>query len=65
MKWYNLKQNKCPQCDKDLDFTNPQLFSCECGFKISEKRFKEITTDQTKQAVNSYFEKRGEQNLYD
>jgi len=63
MKWYNLKSNKCPQCSKQLQFD--QGIYCGCGFKISEQRYKEITSDMTKQSVNSYFKERGEQNLYD
>lgn len=40
MKWFNLKNNKCPQCSKAL-----YGYSCPCGFRISEKRWKEIVAD--------------------
>ena len=63
MKWFNLKQNKCPQCGKDLEFTDG--IHCGCGFRISEQRYKEITSDMAKKSVDSYFRQRGEQNLYD
>ena len=47
MKWFNLKKNKCPKCGKDLMFglgVPKGMLMCNCGFKISEKRCKEIVT---------------------
>lgn len=51
MKWFNLKQNKCPDCNKDFTrnlTTYPlegnQMLAHNCGFKISEQRYKEIVS---------------------
>jgi len=51
MKWQMLKKNRCPQCMKDLAWSQgfedlENHFSCNCGFKISEKRFREIVDSQ-------------------
>lgn len=52
MKWQNLKNNKCPQCNKDFmvglnveSNMQPAIFTHKCGFKISEQRYKEIVSD--------------------
>jgi|WetSurMetagenome_2_1015567.scaffolds.fasta_scaffold758200_2 hypothetical protein len=44
MKWSNLKYNKCPQCDKVLQFK--EGIGCKCGFRISEAKMQKIITDQ-------------------
>ncbi len=47
MKWNNLKQNKCPQCNKgfmamgNTTFENGKI-TCKCGFSITEKKMSEI-----------------------
>lgn len=45
MKWINLKNNKCPQCNKDfmkgMAFVNSTFYH-PCGFRILETRYKEI-----------------------
>ena len=50
MKWQNLKQNKCPKCNKTFGTAafSQQLgfIICSCGFKISNKRFSEIVNSQ-------------------
>lgn len=56
MDWSNLTINKCPKCSKDLaeaKFPDAHLntFECSCGFRISEKRYKEIVTSMEKQAL--------------
>ena len=57
MKWFNLKRNKCPSCGKDLtDKIDGNFFRCPCGFKISFRRFKEITSSQTTQDLDRYFD---------
>lgn len=52
MKWANLKENKCPQCDGDftkgmgvirLEKENDKLLTHPCGFKIRERKFNDIT----------------------
>lgn len=48
MKWWNLKNNKCPQCNKDwvFDLTAVDgLLVHGCGFRISEIRYQEIVND--------------------
>ena len=53
MKWYNLKVNKCPQCNKTFlssSFSKRLGYIvCLCGFTISNKRFSEIVNSQVKQ----------------
>lgn len=51
MKWHNLKNNKCPKCNKDCAITQPfnfvpatQMLEHKCGFKISMQRYKEIVS---------------------
>lgn len=51
MNWFNLKKNKCPQCNKDFlknlkveSNTQPSMFTHSCGFKISEQKYKEIVS---------------------
>jgi len=57
MKWDNLKKNRCPSCGKD--WSNPKNVKyiteealktnhivCNCGFKISNKRMREIVNDK-------------------
>lgn len=50
MIWSNLKKNKCPRCSrylKNLDLKDPSMretFYCPCGFTISLRRFKELTS---------------------
>jgi len=60
MKWKNLKENKCPQCDKSFGY---KAFSqrlgyivCDCGFKISNKRFSEIVNSQVNQDIEKELE---------
>ncbi len=52
MKWINLKNNICPQCNKDFmkglvveSNMRPTLFTHKCGFKITEKRYQEIVSE--------------------
>lgn len=45
LKWWNLKRNKCPQCNKDwaMDLTAVDgLLAHGCGFKIRESKYKSI-----------------------
>lgn len=47
MKWWNLKKNKCPKCDKDWAYDleiRGHLMRHKCGFIISKKKYKEIVT---------------------
>jgi DNA-directed RNA polymerase subunit RPC12/RpoP len=49
MNWHNLRENRCPKCSKDLivdadNNTNDDYFYCECGFRISAKKFKSLVT---------------------
>ena len=54
MKWSNLKQNKCPKCDKAFGFPAFQkngFIQCDCGFIIREKRYSEIVSSQINQNI--------------
>lgn len=49
MNWNNLKQNKCPSCDKPFKYSSFQqkgFITCSCGFTIREKRYSEIVNSQ-------------------
>ena len=56
MKWSNLKQNKCPNCNKSwsttwgIKFENGVII-CKCGFKISEKKMSEIVSDKVDREI--------------
>lgn len=57
MNWQNLRKNKCPQCNKDFVkglTVVAKMFFHECGFKISEEKFKEITTQMNDQDLKNY-----------
>lgn len=58
MNWQNLKKSKCPQCNKDFTRglsvkSNMQavMYTHNCGFKISEQRYKEIVSDMVEQKL--------------
>lgn len=40
MNWKNLKENKCPTCNKALK-TQGVYLKCKCGFIISLSKFNE------------------------
>lgn len=51
LNWNNLKRNKCPRCNKLLDFQSDQNIGSEvpmllctlaCGFMISYSKFSEF-----------------------
>lgn len=49
--WYNLKKNKCPECNRDFMLgltmvTTDQKLTMKhkCGFTITEQRYKEIVS---------------------
>lgn len=53
MNWRNLKLNKCAKCGKDLAKATYHMgmIECDCGFRISNERFKEIVNDQVKNQI--------------
>lgn len=45
MNWKNLKQNKCPNCNKELIPRSTGMISCDnmkCDFKIKPAKMSEI-----------------------
>lgn len=43
MQWDNLINKDCPRCGKGLEeFVHLNVWKCECGFRISDYRLKEI-----------------------
>lgn len=46
MKWFNLKQNKCPKCNKDFliyaKFYPSGSIECKCGFFITKEKMDEL-----------------------
>lgn len=55
-KWYNLKSNKCPKCNRDWLVHNNANFGadnvvCKCGFKITSKRMSEIVNDKVNREI--------------
>lgn len=57
MKWHNLKSNLCPQCGADLiGKLVGHIFECDCGFRISMMRFKEIVGSMVEKELDEYEE---------
>lgn len=54
MKWCNLKQNKCPKCNKTFNNFSETFIKCPCGFTISLKKFNEIVSDQNNRTVSKF-----------
>lgn len=55
MKWYNLKQNKCPKCDAYLHWDEAGNLYCvtfDCKFLISQMRFRAIVSNQITEDLN-------------
>lgn len=47
MNWSNLREHKCPQCNKIFSSGALDLYIyCDCGFTISLERFEEIVMSQ-------------------
>ena len=58
LDWENLRRNKCPKCSKDLAKSiniKTMIFECPCGFKISQKRYKEIVTNTFKPRFEKHY----------
>jgi len=56
MKWFNLKNNKCPQCSKDWVFQSPDArgrIRCDCGFSIHKNRAQEIISSMVSKQIDS------------
>ncbi len=50
MKWERLKDNRCPECNSVLIFSDFNMFRCSlCNFKIKEIRFNEIMSSLSRQ----------------
>lgn len=45
MKWSNLEDGLCPQCDKRLNEVG-DMMKCECGFIIATRRAMQIIRDR-------------------
>jgi tRNA(Ile2) C34 agmatinyltransferase TiaS len=49
MHWDSLQKNQCPKCSGKLEWgTERGIFCSKCGFKISEQKMKEITSNLTR-----------------
>lgn len=45
MNWGQLQDGQCPACETRLFYSeDTMMFNCKCGFKITESRYKEITS---------------------
>jgi len=57
MDWKKLKENLCPSCSKLLSRFNPvtKIFSCGCGFSISELRFKQIVAKEVEDEIDQEY----------
>lgn len=58
MKWFNLKNNKCPKCGKDTALKSPynfvpatDMFEHPCGFKISTRKLESIVADMNNKSL--------------
>lgn len=58
LDWKKLRQNKCPQCGRDLDYIVGGNFECQCTFRISEAEFKSVTMDMNNREVEKDFNKK-------
>lgn len=65
MYWINLKSNKCPKCAKVFAHFVNKMIRCQCGFTISETKFKIIleklnrrqpinTEEDNQEALNNF-----------
>lgn len=53
MIWSNLKKNICPECNRNLvdhAVYTETMIECECGFRISQRKYKQIVTNMISQA---------------
>jgi len=57
MNWKNLRINKCPACDKDfvegLSYLPGGQMQHDCGFTITEGKYRGIVSNQTTTMLNS------------
>lgn len=55
MKWSNLQNGDCPKCGAQLkqDVEYDRLI-CDCSFKISNAKFKTITSNQAEGRVRVF-----------
>lgn len=66
MKWFNLKQNKCPSCEKAITgyhFFPGNLMKHPCGFTITVKRFSQIVSSQVIQGIQEKLDQEYEAGL--
>lgn len=56
MKWYNLKNNKCPKCSSYLTGKeNSTLLNCsdpQCDFRISTEKFTQLSNEYAQRYNN-------------
>ena len=69
MNWINLKKNKCPQCDKDFTrnmttypIDGDIMLAHDCGFKISEQKYKEIVSGIVSEKIDQKIQRAEEVN---
>ena len=76
MNWKLLKENKCPQCEKDFAFNLVTIINYRrtpddkpvtmhmhgCGFKISERRYAQIVNSQVTASLEKEWEKEMQEN---
>jgi len=61
MDWSNLKENKCPNCSKDISTTYSlitKMFECNCGFKITAEKFNKIVTSKVMSEIENEVEQK-------
>lgn len=53
MKWWKLKENKCPKCGRELEAVNDaSFFLCDCGFRISDRKFRSIISKMVEEDID-------------
>ena len=54
MRWYNLKKNRCPQCNSNLTFSaeTKNLGCHNCGLKVSDVAFNRIVNEMVTKELN-------------
>lgn len=74
MKWYLLKQNRCPKCGGDFTDaimnartlpSGDKVYRHKCEFRITEKRYKEIVGSMVRKDIEELPEKTHKNELQD
>jgi len=57
MRWRQLAENKCPQCNLDFKFGTQNIkgtLYCKCGFSIEEGKYKKIIKKMREERIKEW-----------